>query len=41
MNIKKSTSLLPDVHEILSSMRDTWQAISKAPYGATSEVNVG
>jgi flagellar protein FliS len=41
MNIKKDLSLLPDVLEILSSMRDTWQTISKASYGVTPEVSVG
>jgi flagellar secretion chaperone FliS len=41
MNIKKDLSLLPDVLEILLSMRDTWQKISKSPYGLSSEVNVG
>lgn len=41
MNIKKDLSLLPDVIEILSSMRDTWQSISKASYSVTSEVSFG
>ncbi|NLT13239.1 MAG: flagellar export chaperone FliS [Clostridiales bacterium] len=41
MNIKKDLSPLPDVLEILSSMRDTWQQISKTSYGLTQEVNVG
>lgn len=41
MNIKKDLSLLPDVLEILMSMRDTWQKIAKAPYGLPSEVNAG
>jgi flagellar protein FliS len=41
MNVKKDLSLLPDVLEILTSMRDTWQQISKSPYGITSEVNAG
>jgi flagellin-specific chaperone FliS len=41
MNIKKDLTLLPDVLEILSSMRNTWQQISKASYTLTPEVNVG
>lgn len=41
MNIKKDLSPLPDVLEILSSIRDTWQQISKAPYGVASEVSAG
>jgi flagellar protein FliS len=41
MNIKKDLSLLPDVLDILSSMRDTWQQISKASYSLAPEVNVG
>jgi flagellar protein FliS len=41
MNIKKDLTLLPDVLTILTSMRDTWQTISKSSYSITSEVNVG
>ncbi len=41
MNIKKDLSPLPDILEILSSMRDTWQQISKAPYGIATEVSAG
>lgn len=41
MNIKKDVTLLPDVLEILSAMRDTWQQISKTSYSFTHEVNVG
>lgn len=41
MNIKKDLSPLPDILEILSSMRDTWQQISKAPYGISTEVSAG
>ncbi len=41
INIKKDISLLPDVLDILSSMRNTWQQISKASYTLTPEVNVG
>lgn len=41
MNIKKDLSLLPDVLEILSSMRDTWQVIAKAPLTVSTEVNCG
>ena len=41
MNIKKDLSLLPDVLEMLTSLRDTWQQISKSSYGATSEVSCG
>jgi flagellar protein FliS len=41
MNIKKDLSLLPDVLDILSSMRDTWQTISKSTPGYTSEVSCG
>lgn len=41
MNIKKDLSLLPDVLEILVSMRDTWQRITKSSYGPTSEVSCG
>jgi flagellar protein FliS len=41
MNVKKDLSLLPEVLEILSSMRDTWRQISKAPYNLTQEVNAG
>lgn len=41
MNIKKNLSQLPDVLEILYSMRDTWQSLSKAAYTLTPEVNVG
>lgn len=41
MNIKKDLSLLPDVLDILTSMRDTWQRISKSSYGLSSEVNAG
>lgn len=37
MNIKKDFSFLPDVLDILTSMRDTWQTISKASYGITQE----
>jgi flagellar protein FliS len=41
MNTKKDIKLLPDVLEILSSMRDTWHQISKTSYTLTHEVNVG
>lgn len=41
MNIKKDLSPLPDVLEILSSMRDTWQQISKASYSVAREVSAG
>jgi flagellar secretion chaperone FliS len=41
MNVKKDLSLLPDIIELLTSMRNTWQQISKSPYGLTSEVNAG
>lgn len=41
MNIKKDLTLMPDVLSILISMRDTWQQISKASYGATDEVSAG
>lgn len=41
MNIKKDLSLLPDVLGILTSMRDTWQQISRSSYGFTSEVSAG
>lgn len=41
MNIKKDLKLLPDVLDILCSMRDTWQMISKSSYTITQEVSVG
>ena len=41
MNIMKDLTLLPDVLDILASMRDTWQRISKSSYGLVSEVNFG
>lgn len=41
MNIKKDLSLLPDILGILSSMRDSWQMISKSSYTLTKEVSVG
>ena len=41
MNLKKDLTLLPDVLEILCSMLDTWQKISKSSYILTREVNVG
>jgi flagellar protein FliS len=41
INVKKDLTLLPDVLEILCSMRDTWQLISKASYSIAPEVNVG
>ncbi len=41
MNTKKDLTLLPEVLEILSSMRDTWQMISKTSYSIAPEVSVG
>lgn len=41
MNIKKDLSLMPDVLDILTSMRDTWQLISKSSYGIAKEVSYG
>lgn len=41
MNIRKDFSLMPDILEVLTSMRDTWQLISKAPYGVAKEVSYG
>lgn len=41
MNIKKDLTLLPDTLEILSSMRDSWQMISKSSYSLSSEVSAG
>ncbi len=41
MNIKKDIKLLPDVLDILYSMRDTWQNISKSAYSIASEVSCG
>lgn len=41
MNFKKDLSLMPDVLDILISMRDTWQLISKSSYGIAKEVSYG
>lgn len=41
MNISKDLSQLPDVLSILTSMRDTWQTISKSSYTIDTEVNAG
>lgn len=41
MNMKKDLKQLPDVLDILTSMRDTWQQISKAPGRIQSEVSCG
>lgn len=41
MNITKDLTPLPDVLEILSSMRDTWQQVSKASYSLSKEVSAG
>lgn len=41
MNIKKDLTQLPDILEILTSMRDTWQTISKSSYSLTQEVSCG
>ncbi|SHH84115.1 flagellar protein FliS [Sporobacter termitidis DSM 10068] len=41
MNIKKDLTLLPDMLDILTSIRDTWQQISKSSYGFASEVSAG
>jgi flagellar protein FliS len=41
MNVKKDITLLPDVLEILTSMRDTWRKISKTSYGTSPEVSCG
>ena len=39
MNLKKDLTLLPDILDILNSMRDTWQRISKSSY--TSAASCG
>ena len=41
MNLKKDLTLLPDVLEILTSMRDTWRKISRSAYTPASEANCG
>jgi flagellar protein FliS len=41
MNIKKDLTLLPDVLDIISSIRDTWTQISRPPMNCTSEVSCG
>ena len=41
MNLKKDLSLLPDVLEILTSMRDTWRRISKTSCGIAPEAICG
>ncbi|MEL4106708.1 flagellar export chaperone FliS [Oscillospiraceae bacterium CM] len=41
MNSRKDLSLMPDVLEILTAMRDTWEKIAKAPYAPTQEVSCG
>lgn len=41
MNFKKDLSLMPDVLDILISMRDTWQLISKSSYSIAKEVSYG
>jgi flagellar protein FliS len=41
MNIKKDLTLLPDVLDIIASIRDTWKQISKSPMNCTSEVSCG
>jgi len=38
MNVKKDTSLLPDILDILASLRDTWQKIASLRYISSSEV---
>lgn len=38
MNSKKDISLLPDVLDILASLRDTWQKIARPRYVCSSEV---
>ncbi|HHU22283.1 MAG TPA: flagellar export chaperone FliS [Clostridiales bacterium] len=38
MNIKKDLSQLPDVLEILSSLRDTWEQIARPNYNCSTKV---
>ena len=39
MNVKKDTSTLPGVLEILTSLRDTWQQVAKPNYACSTEVS--
>lgn len=39
MNTKKDLSLLPDVLDILTSLRDTWEKVAKPRFVCSSEVS--
>jgi flagellar protein FliS len=41
MNIKKDMTQLPDVLDIIASIRDTWQQISKSSVNCASEASCG
>jgi flagellar secretion chaperone FliS len=41
VNVKKDLTLLPDLLDILTSMRDTWTQVSKAAYRLSPEVSCG
>jgi flagellar secretion chaperone FliS len=41
MNIKKDLTSLPDVLDILVTLRDAWQQISKSSLGYNAEVSCG
>lgn len=39
MNTKKDLSKLPEIVEILTSIRDTWQQVAKPNYSCSTEVS--